>query len=220
MTKPRGTADLESAIRDATNPPPLIGTTAGDPFNQPPTAEQWMALSGALAAGNAPTVRAILAENQLPAALAVSLSLVRPEAARLQAIIDADVPQSQIDAATVERDLLRQTQPQSVEDASRIGKTLAALIVEIAAMESRHGVAVNAHTDLAGLQNVFSELFDGTPGKKACGGILSAKIRNSLVEAGFDPQRLFREPWTKAFRLQADTSTAPRRRLQSVGGPR
>ena len=145
--------------------------------------------------------------------------MIRPEAARLQAIADADVPQVEIDAATTKRDMFRQSHPRTADDAAKVGQALADLTNEIAAMEARHALAANAATELAGLQNVFSELFDGTPGKKACGGMFSPTIHNSLVENGFEPQRLARQPWREAFALQFDTSNTPRRRLRAVGGP-
>ncbi len=191
---------------------------AADVFDQPPGAEQWRALAEALASGDAQTARAILAANQLPVGLAKPLSKIRPEAERLQAIVAADVLQSQIDAAMVERGMIQQSHPKTVEDAQEIGKTLAALIVEIASMEARHSAAANARSELAGLQNIFAELFTGAPGAKMSGG-LTAAIWNALSENGFEPQRLCRQPWTQAYRLQFDTSTTPRRRLRAVGGP-
>ena len=193
---------------------------APDVFDQETSPDQWLGFADALAKGDVATVRAFLASHELPAGLAKPLSLVRSEAKRLQVIVEADIPQSEIDAATIERNLLRTCSPQTAEDASKIGKNLAATTIEIAAMESRHREAENARCELAGLENVFAELFTGEPGKKACGGLFSAMIHNALVEGGFDQQLLFRQPWREAYRLQADTSTKPRRRLRAVGGNR
>lgn len=203
MTKPKGTADLVAGISATmADTIPTVGDTAGE----------WQALVDALEADDTQSVKAILAANQLPQALAGPLALVRPEARRLQAIVDADVDQSAILAAELEWRLLQQSSPRTTDDAVKIGERLTALAKEIADMHRRQGEAAHARNQLAGLRNIFSELFSGSPGKRSCGGIANV-VNNALALAGFDYLDLIDKPWTEAYKLQTDTSTKPRRRL-------
>lgn len=189
---------------------------APDTFNPPTQADQWLGFADALDARDVETARRFLADQGLPIALAAVLSQVRPEAARLQAIIAAGVDQSKIDAAEIRRRLLEQSHPKTAEDADLIGEKLASLSVDISSMQRRRDAAANAQSDLTGLHNVFPEMIDGSPGKKACGGTFNHALHNALVASGFDAQQLTRQPWQQAYRLENNNARTPRRRLRTV----
>ena len=199
-----------SKVKPTTHDPAMF-----EPETLDPPAEEWLEFGAAIERGDVETVRRFLADRQLPVGLAGPLSMIKPEAKRLQAIIDADVPQAEIDAAEILRNMMQQSHPRTVEDAEAIGQRLAVLTVELASMKGRRDAAVYAAEQLAGLRNVFSELFDGTAGKKAC-GTLSPTLGNALRGAGFDAQALYEKPWQEAFRLQPNTTPSPRKRLRAV----
>jgi hypothetical protein len=192
-----------------------MGWFAPGVFDQQVSPDQWLAFADALDAGDTDAIYRFLADQQLPRALAKPLSLIRPEAGRLEAIVADDVSQSAIDTARATLELLRRASPKTVAEAEQIGKRVAELEAELAAMDRKRTLAEYAKSQLAGLHGVFAELFAGEPGHKVCGS-LPPPIHNAFVTAGFDHTALYRKSWTEAFKLQVDRGTVPRRRLRTV----
>ena len=155
--------------------PKPITTDPAEPFpladlNPPTYAEEWLAFADALERGDLEFCRRFLADRQQPIGLAPVLAMVRPEHQRLQAIVDADVPQAEISALEIKVGMMLQCHPASVVDAEEIGVKLAELLAEVERMKRCHGDADNARNQRAGLEHVFSEMLDGSAGAKACGG--------------------------------------------------
>lgn len=216
MTRPKGTRDLQEEIRSAVGGPtpdlPTIGEATGYDIDSPAA---WLNFTDALDADDAAVVRRFLADRQLPQALANPLATVRSEAKRLEELVACVASEQDIETAKATLAMLRQAHPASVQDAEKIGKRIAELIREVANMEQRRSEAKCVRSKLAGLRYVFSELFTGGPGGKACAG-LPAEVHNALVRAGFDTTELFGKPWIEAYKLRLDRGPARRRRLRTV----
>lgn len=203
---------MSKRVNNAT-PQPAAQPVADLAPSAPP--EKWLEFADKLETGDVEAACRFLADQQLPVALAPVLAMVRPEAARLRAIVDADVPQPEIDAAEIHLSMLLQAHPATVDDAAAIGTKAAELTVAVRNMKRCRDAAAYAAGELAGLRNVFSEVLNGTPGRKAC-GTLSATLGNALRAAGFDSRELYERPWQQAYRLQPNRKPAARKRLRAI----